>query len=244
VFFIASTGRTGTLGLTRGLDAFSDHEVAHEPEPLLREAWLKHRGCPFDGPVLRDRLAAYARRHAAGERYGESMRTPNLLPELLAAAPGAPLLVIVRAPEDYVLSAFERGVLRKDDEWDRYRLLPEDDDPEEPVAIRLARHWCTVNRYLLRAVEGYERAAVALHQPLETVVETWAGFLGVTITDAAGLAGYLATQPNQALTREEPEGLEQVAPLCREVREEARDLARRRAPCPTGGPGPQPASAP
>lgn len=235
MFFIASTGRTGTLALTRGLDTFSDHEVAHEPEPLLREGWLKHRGRPFDSAVLEDRLAAYARRHAAGERYGESVRTPNLLPELLAAAPGAPLLVIVREPVAYVRSAFERRVLRKGDEWDHYRLMPEDDDPEEPIARRLARHWGTVNRYLVRAVEGYESGAVALHQPLDTVVESWAGFLGVSLTDRAGLAGYLATRPNRGLTREEPEGLEQVAPLCRAVWEEARALARRRSPRPAGG---------
>ena len=230
MFLIASTGRTGTLALTRGLDAFSDHEVAHEPDPLLREAWLKHRGLPYDGERLRERAAVYARRHAGDELYGESVRTPNLLPELLTAVPGAPLLVIVRDPVGYVRSAHRRRVLRKGDEWDRYRLMPEGDDPERATSVRLAHHWCTVNRYLFAAVEGHAPSAVVLHQPLGAVVESLARFLGVTVTDRNALSGFLATRPNASTVQEEPKGFEQVEPLCRDLWAEARELARRLPP--------------
>jgi hypothetical protein len=227
VFLVATSGRSGTLALTHGLDAFSDHRVAHEPDPLLAEGWSKHRGLPYRTERLQERIDRYARRQVAGERYGESIRTPNLLPELLAAAPGAPLLVIVREPRGWVRSAHQRRVLRKGDEWDRFRLLPDDDREERPLARRLAGHWCTVNRYLLAFAERYRPAAVVLHQPMAPVLAEWARFLGVTLTRREELAAFLATRPNRSGGGEEPEGMEQVEPLCRELWQQARELARR-----------------
>lgn len=230
MFFIASSGRAGTLALTHGLDAYSDHEVAHEPDPLLRESWSKHRRLPCDDDRLCERIAFYARCHAAGERYGESVRTPNLLPGFLEAAPGAPLLVIVREPVEWVRSAHRRKVLRKGDEWDRYRLMPDHDRAEHPIAYRLAGHWCTVNRYLLRAAEGHRPSAVVLHQPMAPVVEEWAAFLGVELTDRAALGAYLDTRPNRSECGDEPEGIEQIERLCRRLWDEARALATTLAP--------------
>ena len=74
MFLIASTGRSGTVALTEGLNACSDTTVGHEPDPLLREAWLKHRRRPYWTRAYRRRMAFYADQHASGSRYGESFR--------------------------------------------------------------------------------------------------------------------------------------------------------------------------
>lgn len=230
MFFVASAGRTGTMALTQGLDTFSDHRVAHEPDPLLEEAWSKHRGLPYFTAPLQERTELYARRQAVGERYGESIRTPNLLPELLAAVPRTPLLVIVREPVEWVRSAHRCRVLQKGDEWDRFRLMPEDNREEHPLARRLAGHWRTVNSYLLSFAERYRSATVALHQPMAPVVAAWARALGVTLTRPAELEAFLATRPNRSGPGGDPDGMEQVELLCRELWQEARALARRQSP--------------
>jgi hypothetical protein len=149
VFVIASSGRCGTLALCAGLDRYSDHRVEHEPEPrLLYEAYLKHVGREYRTPAFEQRLRFFAER--AGERYGQSVRAPSLLPEIAEAAPHARFLILVRPPREYVASAHAKRVLERGDEWDRTRIMPDGDDPEAPLVERLALHWAEVNRYLDR----------------------------------------------------------------------------------------------
>lgn len=225
MFFIASSGRSGSVAVTEGLNSWSDHEVRHEPDPLLREAWLKHHRRPWFTRAYLARLRLYRQKARTGVAYGESVRTPNLLGAFLRAAPGSPLLVLARDPESYVRSAHSRQVLSKDDQWDRYRLLPRDDDPDDPLAVRIARHWLTVYGYLLEVVERHDPSRVALFQDIDPVIERWAGFLGVRITDRTALSGYLSSRPNRSTSFDEPEGFELVEPLCREMWERLSRLA-------------------
>jgi hypothetical protein len=226
VFLIASTGRSGTVALTEGLNACSDTAVGHEPDPLLREAYLKHRRRPYWTSAYWRRMAFYANQQRQGVRYGESFRTPNLVTDVLRRTPEAPLLVLVRDPEGYVRSAHSRQVLSKDDEWDRYRLLPRRVDPTTPLAVRIGLHWETVNGYLVRAVERSPHAAICRFQPLDPIVEELAEFLHVGITDREGLRGYLTTKPNRSTTFDEPEGFDQVADRFDPMWRRLQDLAR------------------
>lgn len=225
MFFIASSGRSGSVAVTEGLNSWSDHEVRHEPDPLLREAWLRHHRRPWFTRAYRDRLRLYRSQHRSGALYGESIRTPNLLGAFLRAAPGTPLLVLARDPESYVRSAHSRQVLSKDDQWDRYRLLPRDDDRGDPLAVRIARHWLTVYGYLLDVAERHEPSQVVLFQPIDPVIESWAEFLGVQVTDRESLSAYLSSRPNRSLSSEEPEGFARVEPLCRDMWDRIRRMA-------------------
>ena len=227
MFFLASTGRCGTVAICQGLDSFSDHQVEHEPEPLLREAWLKHRVWPYWSSRYRRRLREYADRHQRGEQYGESVRTPNLLRSFVRVAPGARVLIVVRNPIDYVRSAFNRDVLQKDDEWDRYRLVPRRSDRDLPVAMRIGHHWQTVNSYLLDLHRSDVPTRVVLHQPLEQVIENWCEWLGVTLVDSAGLFEFLARKPNRAESIREPEGLAEVQQACEPLWSDLQTEARR-----------------
>lgn len=225
MFLISSTGRCGTLALTRCLSDSSDHEVAHEPEPLLREAWLKHHAMPYMTQSFLDRMAFYGRAASSGISYGESFRTPNLLADVLAVAPTIPLLIIVRDPEGYVRSAHSRGVLGKGDLWDEYRLMPAEYDLAAPLALRIALHWQTVNRYLLDVAAQHDLTRVVLHQPLDPVIDDLCEFVGVQITDRENLRAGLASRPNQATTHDDPEGFQDVKALCRPLWEEVLDRA-------------------
>src|SRR5690606_11891504 len=108
-------------------------------------------------------------------------------------------------------------VLRKGDEWDRYRLMPEDDSAESATSARLARHWCTVNRYLLAAAAKHQPSALLLYQPLVPLVDRLVRFLGVTLVDSDGFRDFLADRPNRAPMEEGPEHLELVDPICRDL---------------------------
>lgn len=209
MFIIASTGRCGTAALCNGLDAFSDHEVAHEPPPrLLQEAYLKHIQGDYVTPLLREQLRFFASRSSA--RYGQSIRAPSLLFDFRAAAPAAPFLIIVREPLSYVRSAHAKGVLSKNNEWDATRIMPLDaraDAACAPLAERIAWHWVEVNRYLLEFAERSEGPCkVVTLESLEVAFPAWCDFLGVSVTDSRGLNAYLCTRPNASDDCRLPDG--------------------------------------
>src|SRR5690349_20386510 len=123
MFIIATSGRCGTKAICDGLAQFSDHEVRHEPTPtLLEEAWLKHGGSDYRTPTFNARMVGFAERD--GTAYGESFRAPNLLSDIREVAPNTKFLVIVRRPDEYIRSAHIKGVLRRGDGWDQFRLMP------------------------------------------------------------------------------------------------------------------------
>ena len=183
MFLIASSGRCGTAGICAALDRCSDHEVRHERHPqLLDEAWRKHHGEPYATDRLRWRLDYYARRQH--DRYGEAVRVPNLLGELLDAAPAARALIVVRDPADYVVSAYAKGAQRSGNEWDRTRLLGERGAGSDDPAVQLLDHWTVVNRYLLAVAEHHADAVVvARYRRWETLWPAVADHLGVRLTE-------------------------------------------------------------
>jgi hypothetical protein len=224
MFVIASTGRCGTTALCRGLDMFSDHTVWHEPEPrLLREAYLKHRGEDFRSEALEWALSFF--RSRAPKKFGQSFRAPNLLHEVHSAVPRARFLIIVRPPLEYIASANAMRAFRRDDDWDRTRIVPEEAYPslkDAPLAQKLAWHWTAVNDHLLdfAATTG---TPVAELGRLQQQVPDWAETLGVQVVDAAGLRVFLASRPNAAVDKRLPEGtdldrvLETVGPTWERV---------------------------
>ena len=228
MFVIATSGRCGTLAICEGLDRFSDHSVEHEPDPPLREAWLAHTG---EDPWTEE-LRAWTRRLAAApDRSGLSWRAPNLLPIVRRARPDARVLVIVREPADYVLSAHAKRVLSKTGAYERFRLMP-DDAADAPLAERIALHWCTVNTYLVDFAEQDPRSRVATLGDLGETLPDWCEFLGVTLTDPAALDTFLSARPNAATSREPPPGFDaaRIAAVCGGVWERARRLSATAAP--------------
>ena len=233
MFIIASSGRSGTLAVCNGLDKFSDHTVMHEPEPtLLEEAFRKHAGLPFETPALWQRMEFFRERDH--EKYGESFRAPNLLPEISRAAPNTKFLILIRNPADYVVSAHAKFVFRKkDDPWDRFRIIPVFPDfviEDLPLAEKIAWHWVAVNRYLLDFADSSSSIVkVAILADLGGQIQAFSDFLGVGITDPEGLAAFLASRPNASDHAEYPAGYnpDRILSVCGNEWKRAEKMAAR-----------------
>ena len=202
MFLVASSGRCATAAICSGLDRFSDHRVRHEPEPrLLRESLRAHQGRWRWSRTSVERMREW--RRLDGTPYGEAVRCAPLVLDIARVAPRSKVVVLVRRPEEYVRSAWGRGVMRKGDaEWDALRILPADAEGR-PAVDRIALYYEAVNRILARTVERLgDRAMVAIVDDLDLLVDDIAAFAGVQLRDRAGLTAHFASRPNSGPVEE------------------------------------------
>jgi hypothetical protein len=209
MFLIASSGRCGTLAVCHGLSSYSDHHVLHEPQPcLLEEAHRKHTGANYRTATIDARIEGFQQR--ANQKYGESFRAPNLLEDIADAVPGLRVLVLVRDPLEYIVSAHFMRVFRKDDVWDRTRLVPLERSAgfdSLPLAEKLCWHWVAVNRYILDFVESKKvPSELVIVKHLGDQIGQMADFLRIAITDRPSLTNFLSSRPNASAARDLPAG--------------------------------------
>jgi hypothetical protein len=230
MFIIASTGRCGTQAICNGLAQFSDYQVRHEPEPLmLHEAFLKHHAKPYLTNEFQERLRFFTER--ATQPYGESVRAPNLLPDIQAVAPQTRFLIVVRHPLRYVVSAHYMRVYQKGGIWDETRIVPLEVESQLAaltLSEKIAWHWVGLNRYLLSFVESSVASVrLVLLDQLVRDLPRWASFLGVNILDPEGLSNFLQQRPNAATTLEVPDGYDEgrLWDICRPEWNRAQALA-------------------
>lgn len=195
VFIIASTGRCGTQAICDAFGLYSDHQVRHEPEPLLlAEAQRAHLGRWRYSPTYVRRMLGF--RRLDGDRYGESVRCPTLVGDIARVAPGSRLVVLFRSPSGYMASAWSRGVMRKGDQWDQWRILPPDAAGRDVVDL-IGLHYAEVNQILADTVASLgDRATVVEVGDLDAVVDQVAVFAGIGITDRQAMSDLLAQRPN------------------------------------------------
>lgn len=195
MLIVASTGRCGTRALCDALSAASDHRVRHEPEPLLlEEAQRAHQGRWRYSRVFLRRLVAW--RRLDGTPYGEAVRCPTLLGDIARVARRARFVVLFREPDEYVRSAWGRGVLRKGNAWDRHRILPRGADVL-PIGDQIALHHAEVNRILADfAVRYAGRVKVCESNRLDRTFSDLCAFAGVNILDRAAAGAILSARPN------------------------------------------------
>lgn len=207
MFIIATSGRCGTKAICDGLAQYSDFAVRHEPEPMLEEAWLKHNGKDYRTPTFEARMASFAEHDTSA--YGESFRAPNLLADVHAVAPNTKFLIAVRKPTEYIRSAHSRGVLRRGDGWDLFRLMPSE-NVSASLALRIASHWQTINQYLLDFADQHG-CPVVTHRDWAQLLDRLPQWLGLRITDHRALTEYWATKPNVSVGSDLPDGFDEVA---------------------------------
>lgn len=161
--FVCSTGRVGTLTLTRLLALAPEVHAVHEPLPRMiqasYEAFLDRCASPFWRTVVlgaRDDLLCDA--HRRGQVYVEtSNRLTFLAPALAASLPDSRFVHLHRHPYGYVRSAMRRGYYRGH-HWDFARPVPRADDPFHSTwerlspAERCAWLWTAVNEESSRFV--------------------------------------------------------------------------------------------
>ncbi len=195
MFLVASTGRCGTRALCDALGAASDHRVRHEPEPrLLEEAHRAYHGRWRFTPTLLRRLYAWHRLDR--EPYGEALRCPTLLDDIARVARHARFVVLFRDPDGYLASAWGRGVLRKGNEWDRFRLLPAGAEAL-PIADRILLHQAEVHALLAGfKARRPDRVLVCEARDLDRLLPRVCDFAGIALHDPARARAILAARPN------------------------------------------------
>jgi hypothetical protein len=131
VFFVVSTGRSGSQTLSRVLSQAPDVLCVHEPHPQL----VRESACYRYGRLSEAELVALLRRtrpaEVNGRRYGETNNRLGLVvPALRRAFPEAQLLWLLRDGRAYVASEVQRGAFRSNQprlpwrrsKWDRWRF--------------------------------------------------------------------------------------------------------------------------
>ncbi len=228
MFLIPNTGRCASLALCSALNEYTDHRTQHEPEPrLLYESYLKSRGEPYATDTFRQKMESFHLK--MNQTYGESFRAFNLLEDICREAPATKFLLLVRRPVEYVVSAYNKGVMtRGDDEWERYRVHPKVHDYDVmPVYLRLAHYWKLLNAEMLSQVSSLRQgqALIAIvKDDISESVSAICDFLGVRIMDRPGLMRRLADRPNRSAKMDLPPGFSEaeIIGTCRPLLDEIR----------------------
>lgn len=144
--FVLSTGRAGTMSLTKLLAISPKIRAAHEPRPMLLEESKVAFSEVWDDVEQYAQIFRNARAHVLGGTYLRRQiyaETANhlafLSPAIATLVPGAKFIHLYRHPADVVRSGMRRGWYNGHP-WDRFRIKPASDDPA-------ARHWDHWNHF-------------------------------------------------------------------------------------------------
>lgn len=133
MFFIITTGRSGSQTIARVLSQSPNCICLHEPEPaLVKEATLYHYG-PISDKMMRAILLSTRTPILHGKIYGESnQKLSTLIPVLAEVFPESQFIWLVRDGRDVVASTYYAR------EW--YKPVDEAVDRPEPFTIPL-KEW-------------------------------------------------------------------------------------------------------
>jgi hypothetical protein len=126
MFFVVSTGRSGTQTIARMLSSLSGCVSVHEPAPQLIVESSGYRYGLTQSGELRDLLLATRSRHKDGAVYCESNQTLSLIiPVLAETFPEARYIWLLRNGLDVVASAYSKQWYSGHSEnHDRYEDCP------------------------------------------------------------------------------------------------------------------------
>jgi glycosyltransferase involved in cell wall biosynthesis len=109
IFFVLSTGRSGTQTIARSLSELPDCVCLHEPAPQLILESSAYRYGRLDGKKLKQFILQTRCPVFNGKLYGESNQTLSLITPVLAASfPKAKFIWMIRNGLDVVSSIFSR----------------------------------------------------------------------------------------------------------------------------------------
>lgn len=176
MFFILSTGRSGSNTIASTLSQMPNCTCVHEAQPVLIEESSAYRYGEVTPGHIRDLLRATRPQVLQGAEYGESNQTLSLvIPELVTVFPEAKFVWLVRNGLDVVASAVGRGWYPTDDEgWDaldrtrrRWVLNRVEGDRVGDVTKsqwlsmstfeRCCWYWSYINRLIERDLETYAK---------------------------------------------------------------------------------------
>ncbi len=109
MFFIVSTGRSGTTTIARTLSLIDGCTCLHEPPPQLIIESSAYRYGTVSGDEIKGILRSSRKTRMKGDVYGESNQTLSLIIPLLAEVfPKAKFIWLLRNGMDVVASAYQK----------------------------------------------------------------------------------------------------------------------------------------
>lgn len=195
MFFVLTTGRSGSQTMARVLSQSPNCVCPHEPDPQLLEECTGYREGRLEADELAEALRATRPTGGTGFVYGESHnRLALAIPALRAAFPEARYVWLVRDGRDFVCSALQRGWFdgpRPDPAHRRLERTRLRGDRIGAVDAERWRRWdafrkccwtwafCnTLIRRELRGLGASAYGPVRL-ESLETQIDALAGYLGI-----------------------------------------------------------------
>lgn len=206
--FVLSTGRAGTMLLTKVFEEVRGLEVYHEPEPDLLYAGKYAYQNPSDlgfskGAVLGGRYDLIRNSFVKNKRYVETNNRITFLAYGLADLfPKARFIHLVRNPESFVRSGMQRGWYTGKTITDEGRITPSDSGFSNwNQADKLTWLWNATNEYCENFKEKYpERTYTILSEDLfrsSAEVNSLLLWLNLGKLEISRLEKLIATKVNQ-----------------------------------------------
>ncbi|NVK26717.1 MAG: sulfotransferase [Flavobacteriia bacterium] len=152
--FVLSTGRAGTMLLTRVFELVQGVEVYHEPYPDLlypgKMAFENQQNVEFaKGAFLAGRYELIRDAYIRSSRYIETNNRVTFFAEAIAQLfPNAKFIHLIRKPESFIASGLERGWYAGKSITDEGRIRSEDPDFDSwKLEDKLAWLWNETNQY-------------------------------------------------------------------------------------------------
>lgn len=211
--FVLSTGRTGTVTLTKLLNISPEIAAFHEPAPrhleLISASYADIWNAPskYRTTFESARFLPIARTSLNGKVYCEATNLVYFAPAIAQSLPNALFLHLHRHPADVVRSGMSRGWYRCH-EWDEYRLRPPQGttwssawDTCDPFT-KICWFWNATNEFILRFGERLTPDRVltlSSEQLWSTDDDAWKSlfrFLGVAVPESHRAREVLRTRHN------------------------------------------------
>lgn len=144
MFFVVSTGRSGTTSLAHLLDGSPDCICRHEPPPEWNEESTRYLYGDLPRAELVNRLQQTLSPTVEGKHYGEvSLKLSTMIPALHEAFPQAKFVWLIRDGRDFVASAYNWGFYhpRRTDEWERWRVRA------DRLGLMTTARWHSLSRF-------------------------------------------------------------------------------------------------
>lgn len=213
MFFVLSTGRSGTKSIAKTLSTLPDCVCLHEPEPALI---LESSACRYgklDGEAVARMLIQTRAPYQEGKIYGESNQTLSLLiPVLVNTFPAARFVWLIRNGLDVVASTvgrqwytghssnhdryedcppIERRWIDGRIEGDRCGDVPADQWSEMNPFARCCWYWSYINRIIeddLQHLAGIDNWRLIRLEDIDRELISLLPWLGLRVVESLGVA--------------------------------------------------------
>jgi len=170
MFFVLTTGRSGSKSIANYLSSFKDVLCIHEPEPILIEEATLYLYGKYSHEKIVQLLKDTRKKIIDGKQYGESnQKLSFIIPALQEAFHDSKYIWLVRDGREVVNSTFSLGwydsSLLKDSKWQKYQIeAPKTGDINDEQWRKMNSfekccwYWSYTNKIIKRELDKIEES--------------------------------------------------------------------------------------